>query len=161
MTTSEQNMNAALETLQGRIGESTPPTDWLEITQDRIQAFADVTLDQQWIHIDVDRATAGPFGAPIAHGHLTLSIMGHLPRTEAVPGPALEGQKLGINYGFDKVRFINPVLSGRRVRAHSTIKSVELKGSAINQTRTFTVEIEGDDKPALLADWIGRMVFDS
>ena len=85
----------------------------------------------------------------------------HLSSTVPNNTPPLSGVMMGINYGFDKVRFINPVLSGRRVRAHSTVKSVELKGSAINQTRTFTVEIEGDDKPALVADWIGRMVFDS
>ena len=159
MTTSEQNMNAALETLQGRIGESTPPTDWLEITQDRIQAFADVTLDQQWIHIDVDRATAGPFGAPIAHGHLTLSIMGHLPRTEAVPGPALEGQKLGINDGFDKVRFPSPVAVGVRIRSVSTLKRAEIKGGMIEIMNEVRVEVEGQEKPAVVAESLGRLVF--
>jgi acyl dehydratase len=159
VTTSEQNMNAALATLQGRIGESTPPTDWLEITQDRIQAFADVTLDQQWIHIDVDRATAGPFGAPIAHGHLTLSIMGHLPRTEAVPGPALEGQKLGINYGFDKVRFPSPVPVGVRIRSVSTLKRAEIKGGMIEIMNEVRVEVEGQEKPAVVAESLGRLVF--
>ena len=75
MSDSETNMAAALEALQGRIGESSPPTEWFEMTQDRINEFAEVTMDHQWIHVDVDRAKAGPFGAPIAHGHLTLSIM--------------------------------------------------------------------------------------
>lgn len=159
MTTSEQHMTAALESLQGRIGESTPPTDWLEMTQDRIQAFADVTLDQQWIHVDVGRATEGPFGAPIAHGHLTLSIMGHLPRTDAVPGPALEGQKLAINYGFDKVRFPSPVPVGVRIRSTSTLKRAEIKGGMIEIMNEVQVEVEGQDKPAVVAESLGRLVF--
>ena len=159
MTTSEENMAAALETLQGRIGESSPPTDWLEITQDRIQAFADVTFDQQWIHVDVDRANDGPFGAPIAHGHLTLSIMGHLPRTEPVPGAALEGQKLGINYGFDKVRFPSPVPVGARIRSISTLKRAEIKGGMIEVMNEVNVEVDGQDKPAVVAESLGRLVF--
>jgi acyl dehydratase len=159
MTTSEQHMTAALKSLHGRIGESTPPTDWLEMTQDRIQAFVDVTLDQQWIHVDVGRATEGPFGAPIAHGHLTLSIMGHLPRTDAVPGPALEGQKLAINYGFDKVRFPSPVPVGVRIRSTSTLKRAEIKGGMIEIMNEVQVEVEGQDKPAVVAESLGRLVF--
>ncbi|MFT7599755.1 MAG: acyl dehydratase [Acidimicrobiales bacterium] len=157
--TSEQNMTAALEALQARIGESSPPTDWLEMTQDRIQAFADVTLDQQWIHVDAERANEGPFGAPIAHGHLTLSIMGHLPRTEAVPGPSLEGQKLGINYGFDKVRFPSPVPVGAMIRSTSTLKRAEIKGGMIEVMNEVKVEVKGQDKPAVVAESLGRLVF--
>lgn len=156
---SEQVMMAALETLRGRIGESSPPTDWFELTQERINEFADVTMDHQWIHIDVDRAKAGPFGAPIAHGHLTLSIMGHLPRTEPVPGAALDGQKLGINYGFDKVRFPSPVPVGARIRAVSTLKRAELKGGMIETMNEVKVEVEGQDKPAVVAESLGRLVF--
>lgn len=159
MPTSEENMSAALETLQGRIGESTPPTDWLEMTQERIQAFADVTLDQQWIHVDVGRATGGPFGAPIAHGHLTLSIMGHLPRTEQVPGQALAGQKLAINYGFDKVRFPSPVPVGAKIRSVSTLKRAEIKGGMIEVMNEVKVEVQGQDKPAVVAESLGRLVF--
>ena len=159
MTDSETNMAAALETLQGRIGESTPPTDWFEVTQDRINEFADVTLDHQWIHIDVERANSGPFGTPIAHGHLTLSIMGHLPRTEVVPGPQLEGQKLGINYGFDKVRFPSPVKVGANIRSSSTLKRAELKGGMIETMSEVKVEVEGQDKPAVVAESLGRLVF--
>jgi len=159
MSDSETNMAAALETLQGRIGESTPPTDWFEVTQDRINDFADVTLDHQWIHIDVERANAGPFGTPIAHGHLTLSIMGHLPRTEVVPGPQLEGQKLGINYGFDKVRFPSPVKVGAKIRSSSTLKRAELKGGMIETMSEVKVEVEGQDKPAVVAESLGRLVF--
>ena len=152
-------MAAALEILQGRIGEATPPTEWFEMTQDRINEFADVTMDHQWIHIDVDRAKAGPFGAPIAHGHLTLSIMGHLPRTEVVPGPRLEGQKLGINYGFDKVRFPSPVPVGAKIRSVSTLKRAEIKGGMIETMNEVKVEVEGQDKPAIVAESLGRLVF--
>lgn len=159
MSESETNMAAALEILRARIGDSSPPTDWFEITQDRIDQFANVTLDHQWIHIDVERAKAGPFGAPIAHGHLTLSIMGHLPRTEPVPGPKLEGQKLGINYGFDKVRFPSPVAVGARIRAVSTLKRAELKGDMIEIMNEVKVEVEGRDKPAVVAESLGRLVF--
>lgn len=159
MSDSETNMATALQTLQGRIGESTPPTDWFEMTQERINEFADVTMDQQWIHIDVERANKGPFGAPIAHGHLTLSIMGHLPRTEVVPGPKLEGQKLGINYGFDKVRFPSPVPVGAKIRSSSTLKRAELKGGMIETMSEVKVEVEGQDKPAVVAESLGRLVF--
>ena len=159
MSDSEIDMANALATLQERIGDSTPPTDWLEMTQDRIDGFADVTMDHQWIHVDVERATAGPFGAPIAHGHLTLSIMGHLPRTEPVPGPALAGQKLGINYGFDKVRFPSPVPVGARIRAVSTLRRAEVKGGMIEVMNEVKVEVEGQEKPAVVAESLGRLVF--
>ena len=159
MSDSETNMANALEALQGRIGDSTPPTDWLEMTQERIDQFADVTLDHQWIHVDVERAKAGPFGAPIAHGHLTLSIMGHLPRTEPVPGPPLDGQKLGINYGFDKVRFPSPVPVGARIRSLSTLKRAEIKGGMIEVMNEVKVEVEGQEKPAVVAESLGRLVF--
>lgn len=159
MSDSETNMANALETLQGRIGDSTPPTDWFEMTQERIDEFAQVTMDHQWIHVDVERAKAGPFGAPIAHGQLTLSIMGHLPRTEPVPGTALEGQKLGINYGFDKVRFPSPVPVGARIRAVSTLKRAEIKGGMIEVMNEVKLEIDGQDKPAVVAESLGRLVF--
>lgn len=159
MNESESHMAKALEVLQGRIGESTAPTEWFEITQDRINEFAEVTMDHQWIHVDVERAEKGPFGAPIAHGHLTLSIMGHLPRTEVVPGPALEGQKLGINYGFDKVRFPSPVPVGARIRAVSTLKRAEIKGGMIEVMNEVQVQVAGQDKPAVVAESLGRLVF--
>jgi acyl dehydratase len=158
-STTETNMARALETLQGRIGDSTPPSDWLEMTQERINEFADVTLDHQWIHVDVEQAKAGPFRAPIAHGHLTLSIMGHLPRTGPLPGLALDGQKLGINYGFDRVRFPSPVPVGARIRATSTLKRAEIKGGMIEVMNEVMVEVEGQDKPAVVAESLGRLVF--
>ncbi|MEM7338264.1 MAG: MaoC family dehydratase [Actinomycetota bacterium] len=159
MSDTETNMANALETLQGRIGESTAPTDWFEMTQDRINDFADVTMDHQWIHVDVERAKAGPFGGPIAHGQLTLSVMSFLPRTEPLPNQALDGQKMGINYGFDKVRFPSPVAVGDRIRAYSTLKRAEIKGGMIEVMNEITVEVEGREKPAVVAESLGRLVF--
>ena len=101
------------------------------------------------------------FGGTIAHGFLTLSMLTHLTSSIEQDLPPLTGVMMGINYGFDRVRFLTPVISGSRVRANSVISKVELKGAAINSTRVITVEIEGSPKPALVAEWIGRIVFDS
>ena len=153
------NLQNAYEILQERIGESSAPTEWFEITQDRINEFADVTLDHQWIHIDEDRAKVGPFGTTIAHGHLTLSIMGHLPRTVVETGPKLDGQKLTINYGFNKVRFPSPVPVGAKIRTTSTLKTVEIKGGMIETMNEIVVEVEGQDKPCCVPESLGRLVF--
>ena len=159
MSDSDTNLNTALDSLQSRIGQSSPTTDWFEVTQDRIDGFAEVTMDHQWIHVDVEKAKSGPFGEPIAHGHLTLSIMGHLPKTESVPGPKLDGQKLSINYGFDKVRFPSPVPVGAKIRATSTLKRAEIKGGMIETMNEVVVEVEGQQKPAVVAESLGRLVF--
>ena len=159
MNNSDDNLGSALKTLRSRIGQSSSASDWFEVTQDRINGFADVTMDHQWIHVDVERAKSGPFGEPIAHGHLTLSIMGHLPKTESVPGPKLEGQKLSINYGFDKVRFPSPVPVGAKIRATSTLKRAEIKGGMIETMNEVVVEVAGQDKPAVVAESLGRLVF--
>ncbi len=156
------NLQAAYETLTARIGESTPHSDWFEIDQQRVNDFADVTMDHQWIHVDVERAKAGPFGAPIAHGHLTLSIMGHLPRPASVAqeqGRRLKGQKLVINYGFNRVRFPAPVPVGSRVRTQSTLKTVEIKGGMIEVMSEVVMEVEGQEKPCCVAESLGRYVF--
>jgi len=156
------NAAAAYEVLKETEGTDEGVGDWFQITQEQINQFADCTVDHQFIHVDEERAKAEtPFGGTIAHGFLTLSMLVHLSSTIPSRTPPFSGVVMGINYGFDKVRFINPVSSGKRVRAHSTVKSVVLKRSAIDSTRTFTIEIEGVDKPAMVADWIGRMVFDS
>ncbi len=154
-------LQKAFEVMTARIGEQTSQSEWFEITQDRVNDFADVTMDHQWIHVDVDRANAGPFGAPIAHGQLTLSIMSHLPRAAAAAtsGPALEGQKLGINYGFDKVRFPSPVPVGSKIRTTSTLKRVEIKGGMLETMNEVKVEIEGQEKPCCVAESLGRLVF--
>ena len=154
------NAAKAFEAMKANEGKDEGHGDWFEITQDQINQFADVTLDHQFIHIDPERATP-LFGGTIAHGFLTLSMLVHLTESIEQELPPLEGVMMGINYGFDKVRFLNPVNSGKKVRAHSVISKVELKGAAINSTRTITVEIEGVEKPALMAEWIGRVVFDS
>lgn len=159
MSDSETNMHNALAELQQRIGQSSPPTDWMEITQERINDYAEVSMDHQWIHIDVERAKAGPFGAPIAHGNLTIAVMNHLPRAEPVPGPELVGQKLGINYGFDKVRFPSPVPAGAKIRSITTLKRAELKGGMIETMNEIKVEVQGSEKPALVAESVGRLVF--
>ena len=156
------NAAAAFEILGANEGNDEGFGDWFEVTQAQIDQFADCTVDHQFIHINPERAVAEtPFGGTIAHGFLTLSMLTHLTTSISSDIAPLDGILMGINYGFDKVRFINPVNSGKRVRAHSLVKSVELKGSAINTTRTITVEIEDGPKPALVADWIGRIVFDS
>ena len=153
------NLESAYEALTARIGESSAPTEWFEITQDRINEFADVTMDHQWIHIDKERAKSGPFGTTIAHGHLTLSIMAHLPRTVVETGPRLDGQKMTINYGFNKVRFPAPVPVGAKIRTTSTLKTVEIKNGMIETMNEIVVEVEGQDKPCCVAESLGRLVF--
>ncbi len=160
------NAEQAYEAMRATEGQSEGTGEWFEVTQELINTFADATHDHQFIHVDPERAaTSSPWGTTIAHGFLTLSLLTHLVgsvRNEGGaegPAPRMEGLLMGVNYGFDKVRFVSPVKSGSRVRASGVTKSVELKGSAINVTRTITVEIDGEDKPALVADWITRLVF--
>ena len=121
----------ALSVLKERLGQASEPTDWFEITQDRVNGFADATLDQQWIHVDPERAKDGPFGKPIAHGQLTLSIMSFLPGGQDVGLPAVAGMKLGINYGWNKVRFMNPVGVGSKIRTRGKLVSAEEKGEML------------------------------
>ena len=150
----------AYEVLSARIGQSNPPTEWFEITQQRINDFADATLDHQWIHVDEERAKAGPFGTPIAHGQLTLSIMSFLPRgSEEETLPQLPGQKLAINYGFDRIRFPTPVPVGSRIRTVTTPKRVEIKGNMIELMNEMVVEVEGSEKPCVVAESLVRLVF--
>jgi acyl dehydratase len=149
----------AVATLSERIGQASKPTDWFEVTQDRVNTFADATMDHQWIHVDPERAKSGPFGGPIAHGQLTMSIMSFLPGGEGVGLPALEGMKMGVNYGWNKVRFMSPVAVGARIRTVGRIKSVEAKGEMLEVVNELTVEIEGQDKPACVAESVLRIVF--
>lgn len=158
MATNGEN---AYELYSTAIGESEGSGDWIEIDQARIQAFADVTEDQQFIHVDPELCkTLSPWGVPIAHGFLTLSLLSKL--AESVPQPAerLTGIVMGVNYGFEKVRFVNPVKVGSKVRASAVLKAVEAKDPhTLQVTKTYTVEIEGESKPALVADWITRLVY--
>ena len=138
--------------LAAHIGETLGPTDWVEVAQDRIDLFADATGDRQWIHVDVERATAGPFGAPIAHGYLTLSMVNlFLPDLLTV-----EGISMGVNVGLEKVRFPNPVRVGSRIRATGEIVSVDEVGGGYQAVVRVTVEVEGAPKPACVADTVSR-----
>ena len=141
-----------LDIYSARIGE-THSSDWFEIDQSRVNAFADVTLDHQFIHVDPERAAREtPFGGPIAHGFLTLSMLSHLAGQCLPPFP--EGA-IGINYGFDKVRFLSPVRVGSRVRGVFTLADVsERKPGQIQLKQDCTVEIESSDTPALSAQWL-------
>jgi acyl dehydratase len=152
-------IDKARQTLEQRIGQRTDPTDWFEITQDRVNQFADATLDHQWIHTNPERAKQGPFGAAIAHGQLTMSIMSFLPGGGGVGLPALDGMKMGINYGWNKVRFPSPVPVGAHVRTSSVLKSVEVKGSMLELVNELTMEIKCSDKPACVAESVLRLVF--
>ena len=149
----------AIEDLSAKIDQPSDPTDWFAMTQDRVNTFADATMDHQWIHVDPERATSGPFGAPIAHGQLTMSIMSFLPGGEGVGIPALDGVKMGVNYGWNRVRFMSPVKVGDNIRTVGKIKSVEQKGEMLEIVNELTVQIEGQDKPACVADSVLRLVF--
>jgi acyl dehydratase len=154
-----ENAQAAYDALSGLIGQDPLVGDWLEVSQERINDFADATLDHQFIHLDAEKAAQTPFGGTIAHGFLTLSLLVHLSTSIPSDFTQLNGVLMGVNYGMNKVRFVNPVPSGARIRATAATVNVELKGDAVDQTRAMTVEIEGQDKPALVAEWIGRTVF--
>lgn len=144
-----------IEDLQARIGEIIGSSDWYDIGQDRINRFADATDDHQFIHVDPEKAKDSPFGQTIAHGFLSLSMLAPF-LEKGFPMPPHE---MKVNYGFDKVRFIAPVKSGRRIRGHFKLKDLQEKRPGQWQaTSEVTVEIEGEDKPALIADWI-LMIF--
>jgi acyl dehydratase len=129
-------------------------SDWLTVEQDRVDRFADATGDHQWIHVDVDRAATGPFGGPIAHGYLTMSLSNYfLPQIVR-----FEGFSAGINYGVDRVRFPAPVLVGSRIRAGAELVQVNPIGSGIQTLMRVTIEIEGSDRPACVIDAISRFV---
>lgn len=152
----------AFEFFKADVGNDEGTGDWFQVTQEQIDQFADVTYDHQFIHIDPERAKDTPFGTTIAHGFLTLSMLTHLAQgaSSAPSDPArYEGVLMGINYGFNKVRFVNPVKVNSRIRARGVTANVELKGSSIEVTRSFTVEIEGEEKPALVAEWVTRTVY--
>ena len=157
-----ENAEKAFALFQDSVGKEKGTGEWMEMTQDIINQFADVTLDHQFIHVDPERAKATPFGTTIAHGFLTLSMLTHLGASanDSDVDPArYAGMVMGVNYGFDKVRFVSPVKVGSRIRAHYEVSKVELKGNAIQMTRSFTVEIDGEERPALVADWITRSVY--
>lgn len=142
-----------LEALKSLSGADLGRTDWQEITQERVNTFADATDDHQWIHTDPEKAKDGPFGGPIAHGYLTLSLI--------IPlfGELLDitGISMSVNYGLDKVRFPRPVPVGARIRLHGAVGTVEeAKGNGVQMPLTFTVEVEDSDKPTCVAQAVYR-----
>ena len=139
--------------LAAKTGEVIGVSDWFAVTQERINMFADATGDHQFIHIDEEKAKHTPFGGTIAHGFLTLSL---LPVLGAMTeGARVDGIKMGVNYGGNKTRFISPVRAGKRVRAHTKLlELVEKRPGQWQQTNEITIEIEGEDKPALICEWI-------
>jgi acyl dehydratase len=147
---------ASIDEIRGRVGSEIGTSDWIEISQQAIDTFADVTDDHQFIHVDPEAAAQTPFGGTVAHGFLTLSLLSRM-AADVMLRP--ETVKMGVNYGFEKVRFIAPVRSGKRVRGRFVLSGFEEKGPGRYQfVHAVTVEIDGEDKPALQADWIG-MIF--
>ena len=138
--------------MAGFVGEEVGVSDWVALDQKRIDVFADVTEDHQFIHIDPEAAKATPFGGTIAHEFLTLSMLSRLAAGVLL---VLDGVKMGVNYGFEKVRFVNPVRSGKRIRARFTLMSAEQKiPGQWSFKYAVKVEIEGEEKPALVAEWL-------
>jgi len=146
----------SMEAAQSLAGQELGVSDWLAIDQQRVNAFADVTGDHQWIHVDVERAKSeSPYKAPIAHGFLTLSLIPALSKSNF----RLENAKLAINYGLNKVRFLNAVPVGASIRLRSELADATAKGDAVDLTIKHTIEIDGADKPAAVAEIIVRAVF--
>jgi acyl dehydratase len=144
---------ASLDEIRAQVGSEIGVSDWLIVDQGRIEAFADATEDRQFIHTDPAAAAQTPFGGTIAHGFLTLSLLSRM-GADAMLIP--DGLKMAVNYGLDRVRFLAPVKSGKRVRGRFTLDSVEEKAPGqVLMRHIVTVEIEGEDKPALTAVWLG------
>jgi acyl dehydratase len=141
------------EELKSKVGQEVGVTDWRLIDQSIIDRFADLTDDHQWIHVDREAAARGPFGSTIAHGFLVLSLMAKM---TADAGLELRGARMGMNYGFDRVRITNVVRAGNRIRGRIVLKDlVERQPGQWLMTLGVTVEVEGQSKPAVVADWLG------
>ena len=146
-----------LATINEFVGRELGVSDWITVDQERINQFADCTGDHQWIHVDIERAQReSPFGTTIAHGYLTLSL---LPAMQYAVGTLPDGVKAALNYGADRVRFINPVKAGARIRDRITLVAAEDKGNErLLMTTRHTVEIEGEEKPAMVADTLTMLL---
>ena len=152
----------ALALWQKHVGEEEGVGEWFQVDQDRINAFADATLDHQFIHVDPERAAKlSPYKVTIAHGYLTLSLLPHLGgKIPPIEPRAYEGLVMGVNYGLDKVRFPAPVKVDARIRARRTLASVEQKApNTLQLKQTVTLEIEGEDKPACVAESLSRLIY--
>jgi acyl dehydratase len=146
-----------LEELQATVGTELGVSDWMTIDQDRINRFTEATDDPQWIHIDPERAAAGPFGTTIAQGYLTMSLL--VPLTSQVPLPVSTTPRMVVNYGLDRLRFPSPVRVGSRIRVRVEMLDVSETGNGIQVKRRATVEIGGEDKPAAVAETLTRVFF--
>ena len=143
----------AVAALGGLVGREVGTSGWFTVAQDRINAFADATDDHQWIHVDIDRARAEtPFGTTIGHGFLTLSLLSPLMR-DAV---TVDGPRMTLNYGLNRVRFVSPVPSGSRIRARVTLAGIAKMSDSVQATWNVTIEREGGEKPCVVAEWIVR-----
>ena len=141
--------------MRALVGTTVGVSDWLTVDQTMIDKFAEATGDRQFIHIDIEKAKLTPFGGTIAHGFLSLSLMPVL--TQMTEMPHLDGIKMGVNYGGNKTRFLSPVRSGKRVRGHFKLLEIdEKRPGQWQQTIEYTLEIEGEDKPALITEWISQ-----
>ena len=139
-----------VEKMKERVGTEMGVTDWFQMDQERIDKFADCTMDHQWIHVDQEKAAQGPFGQTIAHGYLTISLLPHFSANHAL---LPEGTLMAINYGMNKLRLVNPVKSDARIRDRIVLSDVvERRGGRILVTTTHTIEIEGEEKPAMIAE---------
>ena len=142
--------------IAAKVGENIGTSEWVEMSQERINLFAEATGDHQFIHIDAERAKLTPFGGTIAHGFLTLSLLPVMIANSDMP--KIADVKMGVNYGGNKVRFLSPVRSGKRVRSHVKLLELEEKRpDQWQQTNEITVEIEGEEKPAMIAEWITQV----
>ena len=157
--TTAERVVTTVDELKQLIGQEIGVSDWLEITQERVNQFADATGDHQYIHVDPERAKTTFFGGTIAHGYLTLSLIPHLSSTRQ--GVKIDlGGKMGVNYGLNKVRFTAPVPVGKRIRSRTTLLAVEEIGDrAVQTTNQVLIEVEGGDKPACIAETLGRTYF--
>ena len=143
--------------LRGLVGNELGVSDWLVVTQERVEAFAECTEDRQWIHVDRDKAAAGPLGGTVAHGFLLLSL---LPRFLGESALFRQGFRMAVNYGLNRVRFISPVRTGARVRNRAVLKGVERKGfRRMLATVENTIEVEGGSRPAVVAELLVLIVF--
>ena len=139
------------------VGKFIGTSKWFVIDQSRIEAFADVTEDHQFIHVEPEKAAETPFGQTVAHGFLTLSMLSAM-SYDAIP--RVEGLKMGVNYGFNKIRFVTPVVAGSKVRAHFTLQSSKIeKPGELTNIVDLSIEIDRSDSPALVAEWVSRQYF--
>jgi acyl dehydratase len=145
--------SATLDQIRASVGQMVGSSDWITVHQDRIRAFADATDDHQFIHVDPEAAARTPFGGTIAHGFLSLSLLSRM-AADAMQVP--DNTKMAVNYGLDRVRFLAPVRAGKRVRGHFTLEAADEKAPGqLLLKHQVTVEIEGESKPALTAQWLG------